>query len=100
MAQRLYENSKVDTLYYHRTEADTAYPCQVRLGDGQIEVRYLDPEGQLVQYFGTELSPGHFKLRADEIAAEATLHMFSGAIVLNGFWVAGGERGMWRIYIA
>jgi hypothetical protein len=93
----LWQNSKMTALYYDDT-ADENYPCAVRISESEILVEYND-EG-IVQYRGKNDGSGHFELRSDVVNGRATLHMFSGALRLEGSWVEDGARGMWRIDLA
>lgn len=72
--------------------------CEVRLGDsGEIEVTYQTESDGIVSYEGMEQDEGHYQLESTSPDGHATLHRFSGGLILEGYWEAGGERGMWRI---
>jgi hypothetical protein len=97
MAQVSWPNSKFDSLWYSG-DILRDLPCRVRIGDGHIEVTYED-DG-LVSYSGTEVGAGHFNLKRMDVAGEATLHMFPGTRIMDGYWVEGPSSGMWRISLA
>lgn len=98
MTQAIWPNSKYTSLWYSG-DVYADQPCRVRIGDGHIEVTYEQDDG-LVRYSGTEIGSGHFKLKSTEVEGEATLHMFQGARVMDGYWVEGQARGMWRVELA
>jgi hypothetical protein len=99
MSLKIFNSSRFDTLFYDNTEAITGRPCSVRIGGGQIEVSYED-EGVMVKYVGFEAGPGHFNLQAPEVEGKASLHMFEKGPHMDGFWVEGTLRGMWRVTLA
>ena len=94
----VYRNSKMSSLYYSKDQADENSPCVVTITDSEILVEY-DQDG-LVQYRGKNQGNGHFILRADGFGGRATLHMFSGAKILEGHRIEGSLRGMWRLDLA
>jgi hypothetical protein len=72
--------------------------CEVRLGEnGEIEVTYQCGSDGIVSYEGMEQDEGHYRLEGTAPDGRATFHRFSGGLILEGYWEAGGERGMWRI---
>ena len=85
------------TLYYSNEAASEWYPCVVRIDNTDILVEYED--GGIVQYRGCNNGDGHFELYAPDINGNATLHMCKDGQTLEGSWVEGGIRGMWRIYL-
>ncbi|WP_339732255.1 hypothetical protein [uncultured Pseudomonas sp.] len=90
----LYENSYMET--YRTTHATLDQPCQVRIETGIITIEYLQ-DNEPASYRGQEQGPGHFLLTGHESGGKATLHMFEGSNILEGGWVEGGAKGMWRI---
>lgn len=98
MAKVEWSKSKCDTLYFD-CESDTGYECKVIIGDGEIEVSYLDG-GVNHLYKGTEIGSGHYKLDAVGFDGEATLHQFPDGKILEGYWIEAGYRGMWRIQLS
>src|SRR5262245_17892701 len=76
------------------------HPCEVRIGNGSISVSYEDG-GIIVVYEGPEIEPGHFKLTANGngVSGRATLHRFTDADVLDGWWLENGNEGMWRLIL-
>jgi hypothetical protein len=99
MLPKMFKDSRFDTLFYDNTEAITARPCSVRLGGGQIEVSYED-QGVIVKYVGFDAGSGHFSLQSQEVEGKASLHMFEAGPHMDGFWVEGSVRGMWRVTLA
>lgn len=94
----IWENCKLEVLYYSNDVADTNWPCTVRIDDGSILVEY-DNDG-LCQYVGENDGSDHFELIMKEGGiGRATLHRVPGTAVLEGSWVEDGERGMWRILL-
>lgn len=72
--------------------------CEVRLGsNGEIEVTYQTDGDGVVSYEGMEQDEGHFQLESTSPDGRASLHRFSGGLILEGYWEAGDQRGMWRI---
>jgi hypothetical protein len=100
MSQEVWKNSKQEVLYFDGSEPRTDWARLVRLGSGQIEVSYQDDEGETVRYFGSEAGVGHYELSAPDAEGRATLHMFMGSRILEGYWSEGNSRGMWRIVLA
>jgi len=98
MSKVEWNNSKCDVLFFN-SKADSTSDCEVVIGDGEIEVSYID-EGERLFYRGKEIGPGHYVLHAAGFDGEATLHRFHDGRVLEGYWVEEGHRGMWRIQLA
>ena len=88
----------MDSLYYDG-EADVGIECQVKIDNDSIVVSYESDDGW-VNYSGKNDKSGHFELHADRYDGHASLHMFPGSTVLEGYWVEQGTRGMWRIVLA
>jgi hypothetical protein len=88
-----------DTLFFDGWPPHTGRACQVLFDGGHIQVRYVDGEGNTVQFVGTEKGPGHFELTARKADGDskATLHKFAASNVLEGSWYEGNVHGMWRI---
>ncbi len=99
MTNKLWAGSKFDSLVYDDSAVHVDHPCCIRTGDGSIEVTY-EEGNDTVCYRGVEVGSGHFQLRGIDVEGQATLHMFEGARVLDGYWVEGSVRGMWRIYLS
>ena len=91
----LHPNARMNTLYYG-CDADLDASCAVRIDDHQVRVEY-EADGTLNVYEGRAIAPGHYRLESPETKGHATLHRFPGSCYLEGAWVEGGERGMWRI---
>ena len=91
----IWTQCKMSTLYYSDDDAAENYPCVVKITDDEILVEY-DDEG-LVQYHGAHDGSGHFVLTAPSVQGRASLHRFPDADILEGAWVEGSHRGMWRI---
>lgn len=91
----IWRNSKMSSLYYSEESASEDYPCVVKIDDSDILVEYED-DG-IKQYSGKNKGDGHFELHSPELQGRASLHMFSGSSILEGSWVEGSCRGMWRI---
>ena len=85
----------MSTLYYSDDDASENFPCVVKITDREILVEY-DDEG-LVQYRGVNDGSGHFLLTAPMVEGRASLHRFPDASIVEGSWVEGSYRGMWRI---
>lgn len=92
----IWHNSKMTSLYYSNEPASEDYPCIVRIEDGRILVEYGEGDA-LRQYVGAERGSGHFELEGVGFTGKASLHMFSGSVILEGGWIEEGYRGMWRI---
>ncbi|WP_078198935.1 hypothetical protein [Cupriavidus necator] len=83
------------SLYYSMDEAFEIFPCIIKISDEEILVEY-EYDG-VQQYRGRNNGDGHFELVAPELKGRASLHMFPGSSILEGSWVEGSYRGMWRI---
>jgi hypothetical protein len=91
----VYRNSKADMYYADGVERNE--PCEVRIGeDGSIAVSSQAEDGPQV-YEGKEINSGHFTLECARKRGRATLHRVPGENVLEGWWLEGGEEGMFRI---
>lgn len=95
----LWNKSTMTHLYYDSDEADENEPCGVRLDDSGLLIEYDDEDGAdrpfRAQYRGPDA--GHFKLECVQTGGKATLHRFRDGNLLEGSWLEGGCRGMWRI---
>lgn len=89
---------KSDSLFFD-SQASIGEECRVVLGDGEIEVSYLD-DNEHYYYRSRELGQGHFKLRGADFDGRATSHCFPGRRVLEGYWIEDRYKGMWRIQLA
>lgn len=100
----IWENSRMNTLYYSEKVAWENHPCTIRIDNGEIIVEYED--NGLVIYTGQEIAPGHYSLNSpdEDGKGEATLHMAPGHLVLEGSWVVKSpgqnRKGMWKIFLA
>lgn len=94
----VWSNSRADIFYYN-DDADCGDPCEVKIDNGRIVVSYEDEGGGYIVYEGSENGAGHFELSAPSVNGRATLHMFNGNKVLEGWWDEEGTRGMWRIFL-
>ncbi|MDD5034479.1 MAG: hypothetical protein PHE55_06940 [Methylococcaceae bacterium] len=99
-----WNNCKYDNLFYDKEAAGVDWKCSVEITEGHIRVWYDDEDENgraiVTTYEGKENGVGHFELSAPSVNGRATLHMFDGGKILEGFWVEGGEQGMWRIKLA
>ncbi len=82
--------------YYAGKEADTDWPCEVRIDEEMIVLKYEGEHGRIT-YRGHSVGAGHYRLQADGFNGKGTLHRFPGALVLEGHWAEEGNRGMWQI---
>lgn len=72
--------------------------CEVRIDGNTLIVSYID-DGEHVVYRGDAITPGHFELTANN-GGRATLHqLYPDDEWLEGSWIEGGARGMWRIQL-
>ena len=94
----IWQNAKMTSLYYSSELASEDYPCVVRLDENRILVEYLDSNG-IRQYAGRDYGNGHFQLEGVGFPGKASLHMFPESVILEGSWVEGSYRGMWRIWL-
>ena len=94
----VWSDCKADIIYYDE-EADIDEPCEVRIDKDEIIVSYDDEDGPVV-YKGKNNGNGHFNLKAPEINGQASLHRFKDGEILEGFWIEGSNKGMWRIRLA
>ena len=94
----IWKNSKMSSVFFSGTDADENYDCIVKIENGKILVEYMD-DG-IVQYVGEEKGSGHFVLNCPSLSGKASLHMFADSEILEGSWVEGSYRGMWKIKLA
>lgn len=94
----IWNNSRMTILYYTSDVASQNFPCVVKITDEEILVEY-DDDG-LVQYRGANDGTGHYVLTAPEVDGRASLHRFPESELLEGSWVEGGVRGMWRVELS
>lgn len=92
---KVWKSCRFDTLYYH-ADADLNDECDVVIDGENITVSY-DVDDARITYFGLMKGDGHFVLQAPDVSGRATLHRFGEGQILEGFWVEGGLKGMWRI---
>lgn len=83
-------------LYFDETPADEHTPCKVTFDSPSISIEYFE-DGELFRYTGQEQSPGHYVLHCHILKGQATLHRLPESKFLEGYWIEGGDRGMWRI---
>lgn len=88
----------MSTLHYSDDPASEDDPCVVKIDEESILVEYED-DG-IVQYRGNNNGNGHFELHALEVKGKASLHLSPDSSILEGSWVEGSYRGMWRIELA
>lgn len=94
---RQYKNATME-MWTVGTGAMASQQCEVQLGsNSEIEVTYQTDSDGVVSYEGMEQDEGHYQLESTSPDGRATLHRFSGGLILDGYWEAGVERGMWRI---
>lgn len=86
------------TIYYSNDPAEVDFPCVVKIDENEILVEYED-DGT-VQYRGRNKGTGHFELLSPDVGGKASLHMFPSSSILEGSWIEGSERGMWKIIMA
>lgn len=94
----LWEDARLETIYYDEEEAVLNDVCDVRMDGNVIVVSYEGDEGPVV-WRGQMNGQGHFELRSPEVNGRATLHMFEGSDILEGYWNEDGYKGFWRIYL-
>lgn len=95
----LWENCKAD--FYNQNGTGVYLGVagyDVRIDENDIVVSYKDDDGHVV-YRGVNNGDGHYELAAPERDGHATLHQLPGSDILEGFWIEGGERGMWAIFL-
>lgn len=88
------------TVYYPASES-IELDCAVRIDEREILVEY-DDQSELRQYRGANRGDGHFALQMQVpgSSGKASLHMFYGSTILEGYWREDSYRGMWRIELA
>ncbi len=94
----IFKNSQMDILHYDEGSYE-GLPCQVRLSNGEIVIDYLEDNTRVI-YRGIDDGSGHYQLDSPEINGRATLHRFPNSEILEGSWIEGGYRGMWKIHLA
>ena len=75
------------------------HPCKVRIDEEMLVIEYLN-ESEQCAYRGHSSGQGHYRLQGVHTKADATLHRFADAKILEGFWAENGEQGMWRIRLS
>lgn len=96
---KIWNASRMNTLYYSADVAAENNRCVVKLEGERILVEY-ESDGCIYQYQGSEMGAGHYHLTCAENGGRASLHGFTDSAFLEGSWVEGGERGMWKIQLA
>lgn len=93
-------NCRMASLYYSSREALENIPCTVKILDKRIRVEY-EEGGKTVWYEGEDEGNDHFSLIATHTQGQATLHRSPARPeILEGYWVEGSYRGMWRIELS
>ena len=82
--------------------AGNSYDVQVRITDDDIVVTFDYDDGDVEEYRGTQVAPGHFELRSKDGISRASLHRFPEGRVMVGYYqgTPGGDssdQGFWRI---
>lgn len=99
----IYKDCRMTIVYFDSETADEGMVGTVKIDGSKILLEYEDEayDGTevLVQYVGKERGSGHYELACPEQNGKASLHCFPGATILEGYWVEGSYRGMWRIYL-
>lgn len=91
----VWKDSLLEHIYYDgRGAVDDR--CEVRIDGDRIFVSYEESDA-VVMYEGKSLGAGHYILDAADGDGRATLHMFEGSRILEGFWLEDDYRGFWRI---
>lgn len=94
----IWKNSLMVSAFLDSARAFIDDPCQVRIDQKEIVVSYEDEDVDgIVVYKGKENGTGHFELFCPEVNGKATLHMFEGGNILEGYWQESGYEGFWRI---
>lgn len=93
---KVWKSCRFDALYYH-ADADVNNECDVVIDGENITVSYDDSSGARVTYYGLMKGNGHFELQAPDVGGRATLHRFDEGRILEGYWIEGEMKGMWRI---
>lgn len=88
----------MDTVYYDSSEAWEHASSIVNLEDNRITVSY-DIGDLNYRYIGDEIALGHFNLTLEQGDGRASLHMFPGSKIMEGYWVEDGARGFWRLIL-
>ena len=94
----IWNNSKMTTIYFSNSDALENSDCVVKIEKKKILVEYED--NGIVQYVGEERGLGHFDLSCPSVSGKASLHMFANSEILEGSWIEGSYRGMWKIKLA
>ena len=81
---------------YEEDISESAFSCVVRIDEERIVVDYVDKDLPC-SYQGYAVEAGHFRLEKVGSHGEATLHRAKGDNFLEGYWVEGSRKGMWRI---
>jgi hypothetical protein len=87
-----WKQSLMDWMDYDGSDAGESELCEVRIDENVIVVSYEDDRG-VVNYKGEGKGPGHFALESPEWNGKATLHMFEGSKILEGFGLRRAGRG-------
>ncbi|MEK6795445.1 MAG: hypothetical protein AABZ39_11745 [Spirochaetota bacterium] len=93
----LFENCKMDLLYYHDFENEIGLSCSVRV-TGQEIVVSSSLGGEKIILRGKGIR-GHYNLKYPQGDGNATLHRFTDGKFLEGQWSWGGARGLWIIWL-
>ena len=87
------------SIFYEDRPADLEIACIVALSDRELELKYDQEDGSFWSWKGDSKGDGHFVLFANQQRhlGRATLHRLPGSMYLEGYWLEGSYKGMWRV---
>ncbi|MCP4020206.1 MAG: hypothetical protein GY729_00050 [Desulfobacteraceae bacterium] len=86
----------MDHVFYDQEPSHEREDCEVVINGNKITVSHKEG-GEHVTYKGIEVGPGHYELIEEGCDTKATLHRSPKSHILEGFWIAEGYKGFWRI---
>ena len=94
----IFKDSKL-SIFYEDRPADLDIACIVVMNDRRLELKYDQEDGSFWSWKGDSGGDGHFVLVANQQRhlGRATLHRLPESRYLEGYWLEGSYKGMWRV---
>ena len=91
-------NAWIEIGYFDERPVQRVRNAVVEIGVRTIFVEMRE-DARLVRFEGARTGQGHFLLRGDNGAGDATLHRFKDSTILEGFWKRNSKSGFWRVHL-
>lgn len=93
-----YTNAWMERGFFDERPVERARNAIVEIGWRTILVEWHECS-RVFRYEGVRNGQGHFLLRSDDGAGNASLHRFQYSTVLEGFWKRNNRSGFWRVHL-